>query len=97
MKFSASHKLVAAMATTATAFPFAALQEATQDPKIMEIANEHLKRAGIVPADSATAVFEPVPMFNAEKQYIDIGPGSGHEYVAPGPNDNRGPCPGLVS
>ncbi|KAF2162620.1 hypothetical protein M409DRAFT_58040 [Zasmidium cellare ATCC 36951] len=95
MKFSTSHKLVAAMATTATAFPFAALQDAARDPKIMEIANEHLKRQGVATADAATLVFEPVPIFNAEKQYIDISEGSGHAYVAPGPNDLRGPCPGL--
>lgn len=35
-------------------------------------------------------------IFNAEAQLVDVGPGSGHEWIAPGPEDLRGPCPGLV-
>merc|ERR1711915_754755 len=42
-----------------------------------------------------TALFEPVPIFDAEKQFVDVSEGSGHEYQAPGPDDIRGPCPGL--
>lgn len=84
------------MATTATAFPFKALQDAAQDPEIMARANEHLKRQSLPTADAATLVFEPVPIFNAEKQYIDVSQGSGNEWVAPSGNDLRGPCPGLV-
>lgn len=34
-------------------------------------------------------------MFDAESQFVDVGPGSGHEWQAPGPNDLRGECPGL--
>lgn len=34
-------------------------------------------------------------MFDAESQFVDVGPGSGHEWQAPGPDDLRGECPGL--
>lgn len=47
-------------------------------------------------ADAATALFEAVPTFDSEAQYIDVSEGSGHEFVPPGPNDLRGVCPGLV-
>ncbi|KAH9880450.1 hypothetical protein IAQ61_000741, partial [Plenodomus lingam] len=45
--------------------------------------------------DAATGIFEPMNTFNAEKQFVNISRGSGHEYAAPGPNDLRGSCPGL--
>ena len=95
MKFSNSQVLLGTLAPLAAAFP-AILSEAAKDPEMMARAAQILgERQSLVAADGATKVFEPVPIFNAEAQYIDIGPGSGHEYVAPGPNDNRGPCPGL--
>lgn len=34
-------------------------------------------------------------VFNEEDQFIDVRPGSGHAFKAPGPNDLRGQCPGL--
>lgn len=34
-------------------------------------------------------------VFNAKDQYVDVSPGSGHEFKSPGPNDLRGQCPGL--
>ncbi|KAF1951076.1 hypothetical protein CC80DRAFT_481749 [Byssothecium circinans] len=34
-------------------------------------------------------------IFDAAKQFVDVRPGSGNEYKDPGPNDKRGPCPGL--
>lgn len=38
----------------------------------------------------------PFPTFNAEEQYVDVSPGSGHEFQAPVcPRDHRGQCPGL--
>lgn len=46
-------------------------------------------------ADAATALFEAIPTFDAAGQFINVGPGSGHEWQPPGPNDLRGPCPGL--
>lgn len=97
MKFSTSQMLLAAAAPLASAFPFAMMEEAARDPKLaaqaMEMSKMLAKRQG--KADAATAIFEPVPKFDAEKQYIDVSPGSGHEYKAPGPRDLRGPCPGL--
>lgn len=95
----------------ATAFPSSILsQAAAQDPTFAARAAEILrssrssssntfnsKRQQIVTADGATKIFEPVGIFNAEAQLVDVGPGSGHEWIAPGPEDLRGPCPGLVS
>lgn len=80
-----------------SAFPTAILQVAAHDPSILKRAAEIAKilekrQAG---ADAATAIFEPVKIFNAQAQYINVTKGSGHEYVGPGSNDLRGPCPGL--
>lgn len=89
-----------------TAFPSSILsQAASQDPTFAARAAEILrssntfnsKRQQILTADGATKIFEPVGIFNAEAQLVDVGPGSGHEWIAPGPEDLRGPCPGLVS
>lgn len=88
-----------------TAFPSSILsQAAAQDPAFAARAAEILrssntfnsKRRQILTADGATKIFEPVGIFNAEAQLVDVGPGSGHEWIAPGPEDLRGPCPGLV-
>lgn len=91
-----------------TAFPSSILsQAASQDPTFAARAAEILRSSSssstfnskrqIVTADGATKIFEPVGIFNAEAQLVDVGPGSGHEWIAPGPEDLRGPCPGLVS
>lgn len=92
----------------ATAFPSSILsQAAAQDPTFAARAAEILRsssssstfnsqRRQILTADGATKIFEPVGIFNAEAQLVDVGPGSGHEWIAPGPEDLRGPCPGLV-
>jgi hypothetical protein len=97
MHFSSIDLLLATLVPVATAFPAAVLEAAAGDPAILARAAEIAKtlkgrQAG---ADAATLLFEPVPIFNAEAQYINVTKGSGHEYVAPGPNDLRGPCPGL--
>ncbi|KAF1988889.1 Cloroperoxidase [Aulographum hederae CBS 113979] len=34
-------------------------------------------------------------VFDATEQFVDVRPGTTHEYRDPGPNDKRGPCPGL--
>lgn len=34
-------------------------------------------------------------VFNAEDQFVNVQPGSGHAFKAPGPSDRRGQCPGL--
>jgi hypothetical protein len=73
------------------------LEAAASDPAILARAEKFAKllaerQAG---ADTATALFEPVPIFDAGAQYINVSKGSGHEFVPPGANDLRGPCPGL--
>jgi hypothetical protein len=89
--------LLVCFAPLTDAFPAAILEAATQDPAILKraagIARLLEKRqAG---AGAATGIFEPLNTFNAQAQYINVTKGSGHEYVPPGPNDLRGPCPGL--
>lgn len=42
-----------------------------------------------------TGFAHPNPSFNAADQYVDVTPGSAHEFRAPGPGDQRGECPGL--
>lgn len=89
--------LAALVPLTTTAFPAAIFEAAANDPALLGHA-EKLSRslagrqAG---AGAATSVFEPIPKFDAAKQYINVTKGSGHEYVPPGQNDLRGPCPGL--
>jgi len=97
MTFSTTQVLLGLLASTAYAFPANMMEEAMKSPEMMaraaEIASANDKRQ--VKADGATALFEPIPIFNEKAQFIDVGPGSGHEFQAPGPNDLRGPCPGL--
>lgn len=104
MKFTTSQAFLAAAVPMVSAFPAAVLERVRNDPEMaaraLEI-NELITRrregridARQAGADAATAIFEPTNTFNAAEQLIDVGPGSGHEYVAPGPNDLRGPCPG---
>lgn len=98
-----SRTLVASLAGMASAFPAAILDAATKDPQLAartaemtELITRNRLAGRQTGADSAEKIFEAVPMFNAEEQYIDVSEGSGHEYVAPGPNDLRGPCPGML-
>jgi hypothetical protein len=97
MPFSTSHVLLGLLAATVSAFPTAMLEEAMKSPALAaraaQIVSTKDKRQ--VTADPSSALFEPVPIFKAAAQYVDVGPGSGHEWQAPGPNDLRGPCPGL--
>lgn len=83
------------LAHLSTAFPAAAFQEVEADPELQAKVQAMLEKRQGTGANDAAAIFEPVPIYNGQKQYIDIGPGSGHQFVAPGPNDQRGPCPGL--
>lgn len=66
-------------------------------PAVMEI-NERLQKR-TEPATRAPTFLSGRPntgsagaatVFNAEEQYVDITPGSGHEFMAPGPGDIRG-------
>lgn len=97
MKFTKSQALLGVIAPFASAFPAAMLEAAVSDPAVRARAAEVTKllAARQEGANSATAVFEPIPMFNEAEQFIDVSEGSGNEYQAPGPNDLRGPCPGL--
>ncbi|KAH3920339.1 hypothetical protein HBI56_068800 [Parastagonospora nodorum] len=97
MHFSSIPLSLAALAPLANAFPAAIMEAAAADPELLARASEMAaqlkgRQAG---ADAASALFEPIPIFNEKAQFINVTKGSGHEYVAPGPNDLRGPCPGL--
>lgn len=96
MKFT-SQLVLAGLAPFAHAFPAMMYEAAAADPAIEARAKElaHMLEARQAGAGAATALFEPTNTFNAAKQLIDVGPGSGHEYVPPGSGDLRGPCPGL--
>ncbi|EPE28884.1 Cloroperoxidase [Glarea lozoyensis ATCC 20868] len=50
-----------------------------------------------LPLSQAQGNSGPFPslQFNAADQFVDVRPGTAHQYIAPGPNDKRGPCPGL--
>lgn len=97
MHFSLSSLFLAGLAPLASAFPAALLEAAASDPALVARAEEISKLLAKrqTGADAATALFEPVPIFNARAQYVNVSKGSGHEYVPPGANDLRGPCPGL--
>lgn len=75
----------------------AVLEAAAKDPAALKRAEEAVasfeKRQ--ISAGAASAVFEPINTFNAERQFINVTKGSKNQYVAPGPGDLRGPCPGL--
>ncbi|KXT16933.1 hypothetical protein AC579_4734 [Pseudocercospora musae] len=102
MKFTSSPALFGALVPLASAFPFQLMEKFQNDPEMQARAAEIMgsgsgqiaakRQAG---ADAAQNIFEAVPTFDASKQYINVGPGSGHEWQAPGPNDLRGVCPGL--
>ncbi|KAL6704030.1 hypothetical protein ACN47E_008794 [Coniothyrium glycines] len=97
MHISFSQLLLTGLAPVVSAFPAAMLEAAAADPATLRRAEEYAKtlqkkQAG---AGAATALFEANPSFNAQAQYVNVSRGSGHEYVPPGPNDLRGPCPGL--
>lgn len=94
MRFS-SRAGLAALAPLAAAFPLELMEKFQNDPAMVARANDLMAGKRQSGADAATAIFETVPTFNAEEQYIDVSPGSGHEWQAPGPNDLRGVCPGL--
>lgn len=93
MKLS-TQVLVGALAPLAAAFPASVLEHASNDPATMARAMELLAKRD---AADAQKLFEPIPIFDAEAQFIDISEGSGHEYTAPdlAGGDLRGPCPGL--
>lgn len=80
--------LFIALAPYAAAWP--AVMEATLQKRVEPGPREPLFLSG----RQNTGVVPPVT-FDAEEQFVDVRPGSGHEFVAPGPGDIRGQCPGL--
>lgn len=50
-----------------------------------------------LPLSSQEGNSGPVPSlsFDAADQYVNVKPGTTNQFIAPGPNDKRGPCPGL--
>lgn len=79
----------------------AALPYAAAWPEVMEMSDKMLAKRVEPPArqplflSKRPNTSQPPAGFNAEEQYVDVSPGSGHEFVAPGPSDLRGQCPGL--
>jgi hypothetical protein len=54
---------------------------------------QHLEEAGASARREKRQTPYSTPPFDAQAQYVDTtGP---YSFVAPGPNDQRGPCPGL--
>lgn len=94
MKVSSTSALMGAIAPLAAAFPAAMMESMVANPEIAARASNLLGKRD---AADAQKIFEPVPMFNAEEQFVDVSEGSGHEYVAPDleGGDLRGLCPGL--
>ncbi|EGP83573.1 unnamed protein product [Zymoseptoria tritici ST99CH_3D1] len=93
MKFSATQALMGAL-PMAAAFPAQMLEIMQSNPELAARSNELLaaRQAG---AGAATAIFETIPTFDKEAQYIDVSAGSGHEWQPPRKGDLRGVCPGL--
>lgn len=94
MKFYSSQALFGTLVPLAAAFPAAVFEQARNDPAVTARALEIMGKRD---AADAEKIFEPIPIFNAKAQYIDVSPGSGHEFVAPdfSKGDLRGLCPGL--
>lgn len=90
MKLSKSHVLLGALVPFASAFPAGMMEEVQRNPELAARAVEILKRQS--GADAATAIFEPIPSFDAASQLIDVS--GNHTWVAPTASDIRGPCPG---
>ena len=62
-------------------------------PTVMEM-NDIVKRVG-KSGRLNTGGGHPNPTFDAESQYVNVKPGSEHEFRPPGHDDLRGECPGL--
>lgn len=50
-----------------------------------------------LPLSSLEGNSGPIPSlgFDPVDQFVNVEPGTTHQFIAPGPNDERGPCPGL--
>ncbi|KAH6663854.1 hypothetical protein B0J14DRAFT_630715 [Halenospora varia] len=73
------------------------LSAVTAMPGMGALLNERQSLPSNLPLSAAEGNSGPIRslQFNAADQFVDVKPGSAHPFVAPGPNDKRGPCPGL--
>ncbi|KAH6712757.1 Chloroperoxidase [Leptodontidium sp. MPI-SDFR-AT-0119] len=82
-----------------TAWP--AVMEAVQNGENLEASQKRQAVFPNVPPPKFTTgrdncgSYGKCTVFNAQDQFVDVRPGSGHEFQAPGANDKRGQCPGL--
>lgn len=77
-----------ALAAKVSCFPHLAMDSMTD-----AIRDEALSKRQSAPPQGAGALPLVPPAFDAEDQLIDVS--GEHEFVAPGPGDQRGQCPGL--
>jgi hypothetical protein len=59
-----------------------------------EMAGMHRRHLPISENEGNSGPIDSV-VFNAHEHFVDVRPGTAHRFIAPGPNDKRGPCPGL--
>jgi hypothetical protein len=66
-------------------------------PGMAAVLNERQSLPSNLPLSSQEGNSGPIPslQFSAADQFVDVRPGTTHQFIAPGPNDKRGPCPGL--
>ena len=84
--------VIAAIAATATAYPTVPGAETERLAKRAQQLKYHEKRDGNMNSGKGT-VPDLLAKFDAEQQYISTS--GQYKWVAPGPTDQRGPCPGL--
>lgn len=82
------------LATTAVAWPtnLDKLTGRSMDDVAALLQNDILKRAA-APPQGAGALPAAPPPFDAKAQYVSNK--GAHAFIAPGPGDDRGECPGL--
>jgi len=81
---------VAGLASTVLALPGMDLEYAAKIQERQSLPSN-------LPLSSAEGNSGPIPSvgFNAADQFVDVRPGSTHQFITPGSGDKRGPCPGL--
>ena len=79
--------ILPALASVATAIP----GMAGMHPSVAEL----YKRALPISENEGNSGPIDSVVFDPQDQFVDVRPGTTHQFIAPGPNDKRGPCPGL--
>jgi len=86
MKFSFTLLLVSATSSALAGCPMTYMRNLKRQVQVPNLPlSQNEGNSG--PIDSTT--------FSASEQYVNVQPGTAHEYRDPGANDKRGPCPGL--